>query len=750
MVDVQVRAARIVAALARHHALSEIVLQQQRDDGGLWISAQVSVPLPSRAAAAGMSATGVLSKEHCTLVFGPDWPVRGPRVFLRKGFPLNLPHINPHRPGEAVSPCLFEGSIDEVFHRFGIDAVIDQLVDWLSKAAAGQLIDANQGWEATRRDQNDGCIVFDAAALTTAIGRDSINAYGVKFMAQERYFLGQLTEYNQVDLGAFRYAASYADHQGQRWCHGTTVALVARADSPSWEAHTYGEYFPDTVSDLPSLLDTAARLGVNRDALEKKIKDYFRDQDMTKMAAAKDVEFYAAVILAARRPIPLINDIHRTVEFLPYFLRYAGNVLQNTIDVRSVWHSYALSADILRVTSGFDQPACSGPIVLAGCGSLGSKIGLHLGRAGFGAFTFVDNDWMSPHNMARHALLVKDFAGAASKSQLMLAAFADLSHVQCNAYDADFTSVLGNATDFATIGVHEAQLIIDATASLAVLTAETVSPLLDSAPGRLVRVLMYGQGRCTAIFIEGRARSCRVDDLTAALFNACRTDADLRHAISGDTTDPVRLLVGDNCSSMTTPMPDSVVSRSAALVSMRIERLLREGPPEAASLCFGVTDPTGMGVAWREITIGTTKVLPCSAGSGWTVRVPQWVASDIAMEVTRWPKIETGGALIGHVNEATQTIVLGGTLEAPPDSERAATRFILGTKGLVPALSKAHQDSLGHLFFVGTWHSHPMGGGHSSIDRATLARLSVIAPDLPMVSLIWTPDGLVCAVQQAA
>jgi hypothetical protein len=371
-------------------------------------------------------------------------------------------------------------------------------------------------------------------------------------------------------------------------------------------------------------------------------------------------------------------------------------------------------------------------------------------QAGFGRLAFVDNDWLSPHNMARHALLVKDFAVSTSKAQLMQAAFADLSHAKCQVYEGDFTTLLGDETDFKSIGCHEAQLIIDATASLKVLTAETVSPLLDAAPGRLVRVLMYGQGRCTAVFIEGASRSCRIDDLTAALFNACRMDQALRQAIGGDTSDPVRLLVGDNCSSMTTPMPDSVVSRSAAMAGMRIERLLRDGVPEAASLCFGVIDESGIGVTWRDIAIGTTEVLSCSLGSGWTVRAPHWVAQEIEADARRWAGIETGGALIGHLNEATRTIVVGGLVDAPPDSQRAAARFVLGTEGLVPALAKAHEDSLGHLHFVGTWHSHPMGGGHSSIDRATLARLSEIAPDLPMVSLIWTPDGLLCAVEQGA
>lgn len=750
MVDVQMRAAQITASLTRHSALSDITLREVRGDGALIMTAFVSVPLPSRAVATGRSATGVMATELCTLVFAPNWPVSGPRVFLRADFPLNLPHINPHKAGSLVSPCLFEGSVDEVFHRFGIDAVIDQLVGWLAKAAAGLLINDEQGWEPTRRDHNDGCIVFDAHALNSAIGHDSIGAYGLKFMAQEDSLLGQVTSYDHVDLGAFRYEASSSERLGKHWTSGASIAIVAHATSPEWEERAFAEYFPDSVSDLPSLLDTASRIGVARDELEAKIKNFFRDQDMTKLATAKDVEVFAVVILAVRRPIHLLNDRSRTVEFLPYFLRYAGNVLKNTIEVRSAWHAYALSADILRMSAGIDAATPVVPIVLAGCGSLGSKIGMHLGRAGFGQFAFVDNDWLSPHNMARHALLVKDFTANTSKAQLMQAAFADLSHTKCQVYEGDFTALLGDEAEFQSIGCHDAQLIIDATASLKVLTAETVSPLLDAAPGRLVRVLMYGQGQCTAVFVEGASRSCRVDDLTTALFNACREDRALRQAIGGNTSDPVRLLVGDNCSSMTTPMSDSVVSRSAAMAGLHIERLLRDSVPEGALLSFGIADVSGIGVTWRDIAIGATQVLHCTLGTGWRVRVPQWVTEGIDADASRWGDIETGGALIGHLNEATQTIVIGGLVEAPPDSQRAAAKFVLGTAGLVSALAKAHEDSLGYLHFVGTWHSHPMGGGHSSIDRATLARLSEIAPELPMVSLIWTPDGLLCAVEQGA
>lgn len=110
--------------------------------------------------------------ETCVLVFGSDWPLSAPEPFLRADFPLNLPHINPHRQGELVSPCLFEGSLNELLHRFGLDAVVDQLIDWLHKAAAGTLLDLEQGWEPTRRDSCPSTVVFSAEKVAAAAPAD--------------------------------------------------------------------------------------------------------------------------------------------------------------------------------------------------------------------------------------------------------------------------------------------------------------------------------------------------------------------------------------------------------------------------------------------------------------------------------------------------------------------------------------------------------------------------------------------------
>ncbi|MFY9510611.1 MAG: Mov34/MPN/PAD-1 family protein [Rubrivivax sp.] len=151
---------------------------------------------------------------------------------------------------------------------------------------------------------------------------------------------------------------------------------------------------------------------------------------------------------------------------------------------------------------------------------------------------------------------------------------------------------------------------------------------------------------------------------------------------------------------------------------------------------------------WSVVSHGATTVLQVADDGGWTVRVLAGVREVINADAERWGTRETGGALIGHVSHETRTIVVAGLVPASADSYRSPARFVLGTEELMKNLRQAHEDSLGYLMFVGTWHTHPRGGAHSGIDRDTLGSLAEDFGGLPAVSLVWTPSGLICAVDR--
>jgi hypothetical protein len=739
--------------LQRHQGLVRVGKPRASGES-MHIDVDVAVQLPSRSRHNDVSETGVRSVETCVLVFGTDWPLSAPKAFLRADFPLNLPHINPHREGELVSPCLFEGSLNEMLHRFGLDAIVDQLIDWLHKAAAGTLLDLEQGWESTRRDNCPSTIVFSAEKVAAAAPADgTILVVPVDYLTIDKGLYAIITAEltMQVDL---LFHQEVHNEKLCKWGNGRTAAFIARAPLEGGHEHVVGHYQPETVVDLATLLNRAAELGINRDALEQGLDSYYgRSIFMNKQDPRGWMHgLYAIVILTVQRPASLVGSPGRSVEVLPYVVRYELNT-QSLPDrnamVHPAFHAHALSPELLARTSGIPPAAILQPLILLGCGSLGTKIAMQLGRAGFGSMTFVDNESMSPHNAARNALIERaSVLVPPRKSALMKTAFESLSHLQSRAFDTDAVTVLVDPVQFAATVPQDAALIVDATASLQVMAAETQSNALNQSPARLARIAMYGQGRCVAVFLEGHGRAGRVDDLTAFLFERCRSIPELRTSIAGDTSEPTRIFVGDNCRSLTTPMSDAVVSRSASLAGLQLERWLIDGLPKEAVLCTGIADAEGLGMAWICARLGPTTVLNVADNGGWNIRILHQVAQAIHTDAMRWGSLETGGALVGRISFESRTITIAGLVDAPPESVRETTRFVLGTNGLVQNLRTANEGSLGYLVFIGTWHSHPKGGTHSVIDRKTLHSIAEDAGGLPAVSLVWTPTGLVCAVDR--
>ena len=199
---------------------------------------------------------------------------------------------------------------------------------------------------------------------------------------------------------------------------------------------------------------------------------------------------------------------------------------------------------------------------------------------------------------------------------------------------------------------------------------------------------MYARGKVAYLFAEGVARAVTADDLRARLFELCRHDQLLRKLLGSDGSDATRIFVGDNCRSLTMPMTDSKVSRTASLVGRQLECWLAGELPTLGQLCVGLEDETGIGMSWFREELAPAVVLFPRDVHGWTVRVLASVANAIDTDAKHWGPSETGGAIIGHILQSTRTIIVAGLIDAPPDSVRSPSTFTLGTQGLVSALNR--------------------------------------------------------------
>src|SRR2546427_103411 len=342
--------------LQRHRGL--IRVGEPRTTGASTeIEVDVAVQLPNRSRRNGISETGVRTVETCVLVFGSDWPLSAPEPFLRADFPLNLPHINPHRQGELVSPCLFEGSLNELLHRFGLDAVVDQLIDWLHKAAAGTLLDLEQGWEPTRRDSCPSTVVFSAEKVAAAAPAD-----GTILVVPAGYVTidGGLYAIINAELTAQVDPVFYQDVHNDKlgkWGNGHAAAFIARAPMTDGLPHVIGRYQPETVVDLATLLDRAAELGIDRDALAQEVDGYFGRSilDMRQDSHGWVHGLYAIVILAVQRPASLVGSPGRSVEVLPYVVRYelnAQSLLERNATVHPAFHAHHIGQRRLWARQG--------------------------------------------------------------------------------------------------------------------------------------------------------------------------------------------------------------------------------------------------------------------------------------------------------------------------------------------------------------------------------------------------------------
>jgi hypothetical protein len=321
-----------------------------------------------------------------------------------------------------------------------------------------------------------------------------------------------------------------------------------------------------------------------------------------------------------------------------------------------------------------------------------------------------------------------------------------IGHKAVVALHEDVCSIFNTDTVFGEMIPADARLFVDTTASSAVLSAMVGSQSLASSGVRLVRASLYSRGRVAAVMLESPGRTVRVDDLIAGLFARAVSDDALRRALAREGLGLSPVFVGQNCRSMTMQMPDSLLSRGASMIAVQLEKWLTTELPPVGVLALGIEDDMGIGCRWTSETVQPTLSL---RHQRWEVRVLASVVERIHEDAIHWGASETGGGLLGAVSHETRTIVVCGLLAAPPDSKRSSSEFVLGTEGLVDQVRRASDASLGYMAFVGTWHSHPMGGRHSPLDLSTLLKLALQSRGAPIVSLVWKPEGYSVEVGQA-
>jgi len=731
----------VLTAVASHpEIMSADILESNRSR--LRVEVTARVPMAQRVVAKGGTQDGVLPVETLWLDFeGPLIGHRAPTVSLRADFPTNLAHIQPWKgAGGRVIPCYLYGDPDELLHSRGLGAVLDQIIVWLEDAAEGKLIDPAHGWEPTRRDGVYDDFIADedwlAGLVKPKAGYELFNLrfFGV-FSERGESVQGSLKP-DRAPFTPTTYEGLYC-RQFEDTFVGKGLCLVVWGGARYGAADTYRPEWVRSVADLKSRAEEFHCLSGLEDAIKR--LEHARASFKATYADQHHPAIPLVVVFMARRPYPLIGSNH-ALEIMPYWMTLGhGSVapFNDLTPVKPLHHRQVVSRPLLRRLSGLQEATRQPQWTLIGAGSLGSKIGLHLSRRGDGPKAVIDKSRLSPHHMARHGLLSRgdapeDFVEGAKAERLSksIAAFAQ----PCVPVLRDVRNVLeGSDAPWR----RSDRALVNTTASLAVRHA--LSRKSANGLPRVVEAALFAGGAIGVLAIEARDRSVRITDLFETLRLHAAEDEELHDLLYSEGDGLSQIEIGQGCGSMTMAASDTSISILAAAMSEELADILTETEASPAKLVIFDRTAPDRGMTRKEIAQPPVELIVDPDKPDWSFRLHQQAAKAIDDDISLWPGVETGGVLIGRRCDFSRQVHIVDALPAPPDSERAKDRFVLGVEGRTGAISRRTRLLGSNYVALGTWHNHLEDSPPSPTDIA-MARMLNTASGVSPVCVIRSPE----------
>lgn len=704
----------------------------------------MSVDMPIHFKPDGVSSSGVWLVEPVTVILPASYPWQSPRFAFRADFPRHFPHLMPF--STMPQPCLVDGDLDDFFLQFGLVEsglfhLVDQLATWLRKAATSDLIDPAQGWEPMlRRDFRDA-VELDAAAARAVVDRKG----GWQVWKGQFYRRGP----DIGDIGAS--VETWVKSRGEitplackpgdgsfksRWLSGdiaagnSVVAVVWPDKNANGAPFVSGTYLPESVTTLGELKARAIELGCGRG-----LTGFFNNLERAFQGLVLKRSIPVGVVLCARRPVRVLGTTS-DIELLPYVVEVRADADRAALfpkgdaqPVSPATHYQSLSRPLLTELSGSPERPT---LAMIGAGSLGSKLAMHWVRNGQAIAAVSDHGALRPHNMARHALGAEHVASNKAEG---LAKELDGFGQSPAIFKGDLSTGLRDEKDRAVVLPPTAGIAFNTTGSLAVREALTAAanPKLKH---RLFEVALFGHGRGALVLADGRRHNPNHADLMAEFYAIIEgaPEADL---LFGRGEGLALVQIGQGCGSLTMTMSDARLSMMAAAASLQLDRLV-DARVDAGRILVGIADEAGGSMSWRADEVPAFETMPIDGSDDWQLRISSRIVGRMRAEAARHTAVETGGVMIGCASARLKTVTVVDLLDAPPDSQRSAGLFMLGTAGLQEAIQNRHERSGRTLFDVGTWHSHLQDGGASATDWRTADELAAErAP--PSILLIRTP-----------
>lgn len=400
------------------------------------------------------------------------------------------------------------------------------------------------------------------------------------------------------------------------------------------------------------------------------------------------------VVLAVKRPMQVLGGFSE-YEFIVVLLSYDFKSSPNleNCSIKKIVPIQALNNAMAERLSGTENISKK-PVIMLGCGALGSKVSMNLARMGYTEQHFYDEDVILPHNLVRQ-YESGNYSVGHPKAEVMKI------EMDCMFNDNNSTSHTENIfnTDILPEGI-----VIDCTASRRILFWAT---LTDKIKSSMIRSEIYLGGKMGLTIIEGKNRNPDIYDMQVSLYRKALDEPHISQWLNYKQPEDMRYHIGFGCSSDTTILDDGTISNHASVVPHLINKYQ---DTENGIVCVNYFDRdnltnNGVGIYEMEPMVFLQEV------DGWAIHI----CSSLYQTIHEYSneKLENAGIWIGNIEKTIKRITIVDTF-IPEDNDRKDNTVEMGKSGVKGYLKSLRTKTNGLLRYIGEWHTHIAGDASPS------------------------------------
>lgn len=364
-------------------------------------------------------------------------------------------------------------------------------------------------------------------------------------------------------------------------------------------------------------------------------------------------------------------------------------ILLDPVNIRSYPNE-----ETVRRYSGI-PPDDEGPKgIIAGVGALGGLLAKIWNTECWGDWSYVDSDIIQAHNIVRH--IATHHCVGHAKAQVVSSIVHNIHPGATDPSSRVFDVNIESENHAVKELVKNASLLVDVTTTIHVPRMIARS---DEYP-RAVNVFLTPSGMSAVLLMEDEQRKIRCNSLEAQYYRAVLDSEWGERHLGGHLG---KFWVGGGCREVTLSLSNEILHLHAGNLARQIRNHFASAD---AKICIWEYQEDEGSVLSHDTPVYSSRTVPIG---DWEVVLDECLLRDAENLRANALPAETGGVLLGIVDQKDRTITLVKVCESPANSDGSEVEFTRAGYESSDFIQNCLERTAGIVTYVGEWHSHPKG-----------------------------------------